>query len=253
MAAPPVAPLVAAALAVALLVAAIVELVVSTGRCANEDEADTGGAGLDHCDGAGVSGRIASLVADRATSGLRQAVGAEVRGGVNTGAGCAVVANELAVTCVGVVTCVGTAAAAVDVGAPLLVAVDHDASGTLEGRDRTEATVVGIVVRVVIVVGGGLPRVVCVENAGILLLVWAGGATATADVCDEPRIGAVGGRLDRLCRGSTRRTGASTRGGAVLTIRGPEAAGPPGAWIDAELGARGVDVASAGAWRPASR
>ena len=247
MAAPAVAPLVAAALAVALLVAANVELVVSTGRCANEDEADTGGAGLDHCDAAGVTGRIASLVADRATSGLRQAVGAEVRGGVNTGAGCAVVANELAVTCV------GTAAADVDVGAPLLVAVDHDASGTLEGRDRTEATVVGIVVRVVIVVGGGLPRVVCVENAGILLPVWAGGATAATDVCDEPRIGAVGGRSDRLCRGSTRRTCASTRGGAVLTIRGPEATGPPGAWIDAELGARGVDVASAGAWRPASR
>lgn len=246
MAVPAAAALVAAVVAVALLVAANVELVVSTGRCANEDEADTGGAGLDHWDGAGVSGRFASLVADRATSGLRQSVGAEVRGGVNTGAGCAVVANELAVTCVGT-------AADVDVGAPLLVAVDHDASGTLEGRDRTEATVVGIVVRVVIVVGGGLPRVVCVENAGILLLVWAGGATAATDVCDEPRIGAVGGRSERLCRGSTRRTGASTRGGAVLTIRGPEVTGPPGAWIDAELGARGVDVASAGAWRPASR
>lgn len=143
-------------------------------------------------------------------------------------------------------------------GSTLRVAVDHVAVGTFAGRERTEATAVGTDVRVVMVgdgtrVDGWAPGSVCVVKAGMLALCVLGGATGAVEACDEPRIGAVGGRLDRLRRGSTRRTGALTRGGAVSTIRGPELTGPPGAWTEAEFGARGVEVASAGAWRPASR
>ena len=173
-----------------------------------------------------------------------------MRGGVNRDAVSPGVATGRVAT--------GAGARAAEPGSTLRVAVDHAAVGTFAGRERTEATAVGTDVRVVMVgdgarVDGWTPGSVCVVKAGMLALCVLGGATGAVTACDEPRIGADGGRFDRLRRGSTRRTGAFTRGGAVLTIRGPEVTGPLGAWMEAEFSARGVEVASAGAWRPASR
>lgn len=184
--------------------------------------------------------------ADGAIEGLRHAVGAVVRGGVNCGAGLAAAEKDPVEP--------GCAATEDAPGAALRVAVDQVVFGTFDGRDRTDATDVGIVVRVVVAWNGTTPDFVWVENVGMLgLLDEGGGATGAAVICDGPRIGVVGARLDKLWRGSTRRIGAFARGGTALTMRGPDCTGPPGACIDAELAARGVEVASAGALSPASR